>query len=182
MGPKYFEKHYKQQIINAVAAEPGCCFVLGDADGVDQLAQQCLSELNVTPPWRVKIFIKKGKTARVVNSTWPVDDSSENYPARDLLMAKQADSAIVCVPQYGGLTGGTLLPILEILSKNSTLTAVELAQELRLCSEAYDPSTEKMMSVIYEQLSSEPNERNLSTVVDAVTSRFNTTASTASMV
>jgi hypothetical protein len=113
VGPIYFKRYYMPLIDSALTHCPPCRFVLGDANGVDQLAQAYLAEKGM-PGTRVTIFIKHGKVVRIHNPAWSVDDSAETYPDRDIIMAREATHTIVCLPQFGGATTGALMPLLAV--------------------------------------------------------------------
>ena len=108
VGQNYFNHFYRPRI-EAALCDPDLQFILGDADGVDTLAQQYLAQKNAHD--RVTVYIRAGKTARLADKRFKVDATSTSFPARDMLMAESASKLIAVLPQFGNLVTGASLPI-----------------------------------------------------------------------
>ena len=108
VGANYFKRFYVP-LIDDKLNNSDVCFILGDADGVDSLAQQYLAARRAFD--RVTVYIKNGKTAKLADPRFSVNDSAASYPARDALMAESCSSVIAVLPQFGNLTTGATLPI-----------------------------------------------------------------------
>ena len=108
IGENYFQRFYAPEIDKALA-DPQLHFVLGDADGTDQLAQRYLAAHGAHD--RTTVYVKHGKAPRLVDVRFKVNDSAASYPERDMLMAECASSIIAVLPQFGNLTTGASLPL-----------------------------------------------------------------------
>ena len=166
VGPNYFRTHYKPQLDQALGAYPDCRFVLGDADGVDRLAQQYLHGARIAAD-RVTVHVLSGQTARLECADWRVDTSATTYAERDMAMARVATRAIAVLPQYGGGTSGSAMPVIAVgLGKIVGGFAVDAAPAvcttLRAHAEPYDAAMAKFMAVFYEAFyaSGDENQRS----------------------
>lgn len=155
VGPNYFAHFYVPQIYSILAQGTDIKFVLGDADGVDQLAQAYLAK-HVTPK-NVTVYIKHGKQARLVHPEFKVDDVAPSYPERDLRMAGVSSVFIAVLPQFGGGTTGALVPLMVPLmqnrvsgEQNANCAALSIVERIRQFSEPADKDLTAVVSALYE--------------------------------
>lgn len=153
VGPNYFAHFYVPLLDAAIAA--GERFVLGDADGVDQMAQAYLAAR--VDPQHVTVYVKHGKLPRLAHSAFNRDDQSTSYPNRDARMASICTRTIVVLPQFGGGTGGTLVPLLchqlqaeKQDSVEACVTTLTVTTIIRKFSEPADVDLTNVVSALYE--------------------------------
>ena len=165
VGPNYFNKHYAPLIDDALCENPLCRFVLGDAPGVDRLAQQYLASSDVSAD-RVTVHVLRGKTPHLERPGWGVVATALDWTERDADMARIATDTIAVLPQYGGGTSGAVFTVLLArlgLSSGGYLdgSAVDAHDVLRQHAEPYDEPVAKFMALLYEHLYAPAGERDV---------------------
>lgn len=156
----FFEAHYEGAIRKA--ADAGCWFMVGAAEGVDAFAQELLAELC---PERVIVCNKGTKDGRK-SPLMCLRNGFASYPERDKHMANECTRAICTLPQYGGGTSGALYAILRAQFGSE---AEEICSFIRKASEPWDEKVLKE-TIIPSLEKKYPSKTVSAAPVDAVSS------------
>jgi len=155
----FFDLRYVPLLDAALLDEHALFFVGDAAKGVDAYAQQFFIAKNIEH--KLTVVLKKGAVPTKRAQNFKIIELGKDYPERDILMARLATAPrpIVVLPQFGGGTGGAIVPILAKFAQSLELDgcvlpadfARTLAGLLRNHSEPPDPELESVMSQLQHQ-------------------------------
>lgn len=155
----FFQKFYMDKIREEFAK--GSRFVVGAAKGLDYFSQEelrrlCESSNDDENYKRVTVFNKEDKDGRVCDK-FALVNGFPTYPARDMAMARVATRKIVTLAQYGGATGGSLVPLLAVnLPSVVGVTPSDAPKILDVLRENSEPWSEEVIEnyikPLYEKL------------------------------